>query len=169
MVSVCAIEEDALSAVHGVCCCCLVLWTGPVSKSSGPPLQTAEWSAEGGSIVCRAWVKCLRQSCSRLCTQRGRWPRINFVVPLKCFSSAPTNDAMLCVQEEVQLGGIKHGIGHSYRRFQLRSMQAKCILGGTDGQWRNGKIAESVAGWGVFLVQIFFEVHIDGLIPISCQ
>lgn len=69
-----------------------------------------------------------------------------FAVPVKSLSSAPTNDAMLCVQDEVQLGGIKHGIGHSYRRFQLRSMQAKCILGGTDGQWRNGKIAESVAG-----------------------
>jgi hypothetical protein len=108
---------------------------------------TAEWSAEGGSSACRAWVTCLRQNCS----YRGGGGlestfKLADILTVKCFSSAPTNDAMLCVQEEVQLGGIKHGIGHSYRRFQLRSMQAKCILGGSDGQWRNGKIAESVAG-----------------------
>jgi len=41
---------------------------------------------------------------------------------------------------EVPACSSEHGFGRSCRGVQLRSVQAKCVSGIADGQWRNGEL-----------------------------
>ena len=140
MVSVCAIEEDALSAVHGVCCCCLVLWTGPVSKSSGQPLQSgllkvAASHVELGHISEAKLQPPVQTGGSVASDQLFKLAQI-FTVLVKCFSSAPTNDAMLCA-------GGSAGRNQAWHRTLLSEVSAS-IYASEMHSWRDRWV---VAQW----------------------
>jgi len=105
---------------------------------------------QAGAVAARRGAADARGASARQARGPGRNAQHSAGRPLRAHigRASPAAALTLCPRPGVQGGGpacSEHGFGRPRRGFHLRSVQAKCVPGGADGQRRDGELGAARA------------------------